>query len=178
MIVGLFGAWRSQPGDPIYGRAEQFGRALATAGHAVLTGGYAGVMEAANRGATEAGGRSIGVTCPEIDRLLPPNRWINERIAEPDLPARLARCFRMIDAAVFFPGRSGTITELSLALEMREKGLLSRPVYLACDYWSDLLQAHLKANEALPYPSSPAPGLVFVQCDDAEVLIARLEVDS
>jgi hypothetical protein len=178
MIVGVFGAWRPKPGDPIYVRAEQYGWALVSAGHAVLTGAYSGVMEAANRGAMEAGGRSIGITCPEIDRLLPPNEWLSERIDEPDLPARLAACFRMIDAAVFFPGRSGTITELSLALEMREKGLLIRPVYLACDYWDDYLQAHLKANEALPYPSSPSPALVFVRCAEADTLISRLEVDA
>jgi uncharacterized protein (TIGR00725 family) len=178
MIVGVFGTWRSQPDDPICVRAVLYGKALAEAGHAVLTGGYSGVMEAANRGAAEAGGRSIGITCPEIDRLLPPNRWISERIPEPDLLARLATCFRMIDAAVFFPGRSGTITELSLAIEMREKGLLSRPVYLACDYWDGFLRAHQAANEALPYPSSPSPALVSVRCDEPERLISGLEVDA
>lgn len=175
MIVGVFGTWRAQPGDAIYTRAEELGRALAVAGHAVLTGGYAGVMEAANRGATEAGGRSIGITCPEIDRLLPVNRWVKEHIQEADLLARLAACFRMIGGAVFLPGRSGTITELTLALEMREKGLLGHPVYLTCDYWDNLLLTYKDLNCALAYPSSPNPAPLAIHCTGTGDLISRLE---
>lgn len=176
MIVGIFGAWRAQPGDAIYTSAQDYGHALAAAGHAVLTGGYAGVMEAANRAAAEARGRSIGITCPEIDRLLPVNPWVNDHIKEIDLPARLAACFRMINAAVFLPGRAGTITELAFAMELREKGLLSHPVFLTCDFWDAFLIAHKTANCALGYPSSPSPDTLTIHCARPNDLILRLEV--
>lgn len=178
MIVGVFGTWRAQRGDPVYHLAEEFGRSLAQAGHAVLTGGYAGVMEAANRGAAEVGGRSIGITCPEIDRHLAMNPWVNDPIRESDLPARLATCFRLIQAALFLPGRSGTITELALALEMREKGILPHPVFLTCNYWDGFISACRETNCALDYPSSKSLGTRAVSCKTPRDLISRLSACS
>jgi uncharacterized protein (TIGR00725 family) len=175
MIVGIFGAWRAEKGDPIYSRAFEYGRAIAKSGHAVLTGGYAGVMEAANFGAAEAGGRSIGVTCPEIDQLLPVNPWASELIAACDLPDRLAICFRMIDAAVFLPGRSGTMTELAFALEMREKKLLKYPVFLTCDFWNRFLAAYVEINAALPYPTSKSIDRSSYLCFGPTELLQKLE---
>src|SRR4029078_7741171 len=59
--VAIFGSSRSQPGSPDYARAEGMGKALAKAGYAVITGGGPGDMEAANKGALEAGGESVGL---------------------------------------------------------------------------------------------------------------------
>ena len=174
-MVGVFGAWRAQEGDPIYSRAMDYGRALALAGHGVLTGGYSGVMEAANRGAAEKCGRSVGVTCPEINCLLPSNPWANELVRAEDLPARLAACFRSIEAAVFLPGRSGTITELAFALEMREKGLLTYPVFLTCNHWDSYLTTHREYSRSLAYPASEEPSELVCHCVSPSALIDRLE---
>src|SRR3990170_2627033 len=59
--ISVFGSARTKPDDPMYAAAEEFGRKLVDAGYAVITGGGPGVMEAANRGASEAGGISVGL---------------------------------------------------------------------------------------------------------------------
>ncbi len=71
MRVAVFGGSAPQPGQPAYLEAQHLGEMLAKAGHEVVTGGYMGVMEAVSRGAAEAGGHVIGVTCKEIERLAP-----------------------------------------------------------------------------------------------------------
>jgi uncharacterized protein (TIGR00725 family) len=175
MTIGVFGSWRAAEGDPIYSLAVEYGRALAAAGQSVLTGGYSGVMEAACRGASEAGGTTIGVTCPEIDRLLPVNRWVTEEIKAKDLQERLATSLRRIDAAIFFPGRTGTITELAFALELREKGILRYPLFLPCDYWDGFLHAHAAVNKQLPYPALDFPGgMLFMHCSTPANALSRL----
>ena len=73
----LVWALEPSPGEPLYACAYDTGRALAVAGHTVLTGGYGGVMEAASRGALEAGGRTVGVTC-SIFGARTANAWIHK----------------------------------------------------------------------------------------------------
>lgn len=175
MVVGVFGGWRPVAGDSTYLLAVDYGRALGAAGHCVLTGGYSGVMEAASRGAVESGGKTIGVTCPEIDRLLPVNPWVTEEVKTRDIQERLAFCFRRIDAAVFFPGRSGAATELVFALELREKGILRQPLLLTCDFWDEILRAHSAVNARLPYPMAAAQsGPLFIHCSAPADALARL----
>lgn len=175
MVVGVFGGWRPVDGDPLYNLARDYGRALGAAGHCVLTGGYSGVMEAVSRGAVESGAKTMGVTCPEIDRLLPVNRWVTEEIKTQDLYARLAACFRRIDVALFFPGRSGTATELVFSLELREKGILRRPVFLSDNFWDELLRAHAAVNSKLPYPASAAGNSpAFIHCGAPTDFLAQL----
>jgi len=175
MRVGIFGSWRIGRDDPIYSHAAEYGRVLAAACLSILTGGYSGVMEAACKGAVEVGGATIGVTCPEIDRLLAVNRWVNQEIKARDLQERLAIAFRLIDAAVFFPGRSGTITELALAIELREKGILRHPILLPSEYWDDFLRAHAAVGMRLPYETSAAPNsTLFEHCLTPTYALARL----
>ena len=82
-----------QPGQPAYLEALHLGELLAKAGHEVVTGGYMGVMEAVSRGAAEAGGNVIGVTCKDIENWRPidPNRWVTELNEEKD-PVRPPGC--------------------------------------------------------------------------------------
>jgi len=81
-----------------------------------MTGGYIGAMEAVSRGAAEAGGRVIGVTCEEIESWRPvrPNRWIQEEWRLPTLKARLDALIEKSDAALALPGGPGTLTEIML----------------------------------------------------------------
>ena len=67
MNITVFGGSQPKEGDAAYAEAYQLGKLLAEAGHAVLTGGYIGTMEAASKGANEAGGHVIGVTCTDIE---------------------------------------------------------------------------------------------------------------
>ena len=68
MKVSVFGSSKPTPGDKTYTEALELGSLLAKRGHTVLTGGYMGTMEAVSRGAAEAGGHVIGVTCSDIEK--------------------------------------------------------------------------------------------------------------
>ncbi len=116
MHVAVFGSSAPRPGEPAYEEAYRLGRALAQAGHTVLTGGYIGTMEAVSRGAAEAGGRVIGVTCEAIERWRPvgPNPWLSEEWRTTTLLERLERLLEASDAAVVLPGSVGTWTEMML----------------------------------------------------------------
>jgi predicted Rossmann-fold nucleotide-binding protein len=94
MNVSVFGGARANPGDDLYNDALTLGGMLARAGHTVLTGGYSGSMEAISRGAAEAGGHVIGVTCDEIENWRPmrPNAWVKEEIRLATLPDRQSGC--------------------------------------------------------------------------------------
>ncbi len=116
MNVAVFGASAPRPGEPAYQEAYALGRALAQAGHTVLNGGYIGTMEAVSRGAAEAGGRVIGVTCEAIERwrAVGPNPWLSEAWRTTTLMERLSRFLEAAHAAVVLPGGVGTWTELLL----------------------------------------------------------------
>ena len=90
------------------------GRVLATAGYAVLSGGYVGSMGAVSRGAAERGGRVIGVTCAVFDPL-PRNAWLTEEIKAPTMMDRLAIMIDRADGFVAVRGGIGTLSEVTLA---------------------------------------------------------------
>src|SRR5215472_12098630 len=74
--ITVFGSSRPEDGQADYAEARELGRALATAGFAVCTGGYGGVMEAVSRGASESGGRVLAVTASFFRSRA--NRWVEE----------------------------------------------------------------------------------------------------
>src|SRR5258708_16993147 len=78
MKVSVFGGSQPKNGSAAYAEAQELGKLLAERGHVVLTGGYIGTMEAVSRGAAEAGGHVIGVTCEDIERwrAIDPNPWV------------------------------------------------------------------------------------------------------
>jgi uncharacterized protein (TIGR00730 family) len=116
MIVAVFGGAGAKPGDGNYLQAFDLGTSLAKAGHTVMTGGYIGIMEAASRGASEAGGHVIGVTCDEIEAFRPikPNQWVKEEWRYGTLSDRLMNLVNRCDAAIAMPGGIGTLAELSI----------------------------------------------------------------
>ncbi len=111
MNVTVFGGAQPQPGSPAYLEACELGRLLAQAGHAVLTGGYIGTMEAVSKGANEAGGHVIGVTCDEIEhwRGTSANRWVMEVRHFSTMQERLNELVRACDAAIATARRAGYI---------------------------------------------------------------------
>jgi uncharacterized protein (TIGR00730 family) len=111
-MVGVFGSARLVPPDPRYEEAREVGARLASAGFAVATGGYGGLMEAVSRGAAEAGGWVLGFPMrPWIEREL--NRWVSEARWADDIFERL-RGFHACDALVALPGGLGTLSEATL----------------------------------------------------------------
>ena len=112
----VFGGSQSKEGDTAYAEAMELGRLLAQRGHTVLTGGYIGTMEAISRGASEAGGHVIGVTCEDIEawRKSAPNRWVKEERRKKTIHERLQGLIDGCDAALALPGGAGTLTEVAL----------------------------------------------------------------
>jgi hypothetical protein len=113
--ITVFGSANAQPGDPLYQDSLLLGRLLAEAGYTVLTGGYIGTMEAVSRGAAEAGGHVIGVTCAEIEawRSVRANPWVMEEMRFETLRERLLALIEECDAALALQGGIGTLTEIA-----------------------------------------------------------------
>ncbi|MBO4206100.1 TIGR00730 family Rossman fold protein [Micromonospora echinofusca] len=138
--VSVFGSARSKPESPEWRMAEELGGALARAGYAVITGGGPGVMEAANRGATEAGGLSVGLGI-ELPFEQGINEWVDLAIDFRYFFARKTMFVKYAQAFVVLPGGFGTMDELFEALTLVQTGKVTRfPVVLmGTDYWRGLL---------------------------------------
>lgn len=138
--ITVFGSARFQEDHPYYQKALDLGRALAKQGFTVITGGGPGLMEAANRGAKEAGGRSIGCNI-----LLPheqhPNPYLDQVITFYYFFVRKVMLVKYSYAYVVLPGGFGTLDELMEALTLiQTKRLYNFPiVILEKDYWKTFM---------------------------------------
>src|ERR1044071_2194019 len=110
MRISVFGGSQPKQDSTAYAEAMELGKLLAQRGHTVLTGGYIGVMEAVSRGAHEAGGHIIGVTCEDIEawRPIKANAWVMEELRVKTLMERLHTLIHESDAAFALPGGAGT----------------------------------------------------------------------
>jgi uncharacterized protein (TIGR00730 family) len=138
--VTVFGSARILEGQPYYQLAVEMGRGLARLGFTVMTGGGPGLMEAANRGARQAGGRSVGVNI-----VLPfeqaPNRYCDRLVTCRYFFVRKVLLFKYSYAFVALPGGLGTLDELNEALTLiQTKKILHYPVVLmGSTYWRGFL---------------------------------------
>ncbi len=171
MKVTVFGGAAAQPGDAAYQEARRLGSLLAETGHIVLTGGYMGTMEAASRGAAEAGGHVIGVTCVEIERWRNSraNPWVLEEWKVESLMERLSLLMDRADAAIALPGGPGTLAEISLLWNrMIIAAAPIRPLILVGAGWQATFGAFFREQD--PYIHEPQRRLlVFVPTVDAAV---------
>jgi uncharacterized protein (TIGR00730 family) len=173
--IAVFGSSEPGPGDPRYERARALGRALARAGYGVVTGGYGGVMEAASRGAREAGGTATGVVCGDLFSGRVPNPWLTESVSTPDLFERTRELVRRARGFVVLGGKAGTLAELAFLWALNRAGCLAdRPVILltgpsgepwnalmTCLEHSDLLDpSELAATEIVASPGAAVRRLV------------------
>ncbi|MQA90857.1 MAG: TIGR00730 family Rossman fold protein [Gemmatimonas sp.] len=138
--VALFGSARVLPDDPQYETAAETAALLARAGFAVITGGGPGLMEAANRGASEAGGISIGCNI-ELPFEQGTNSWVEIAINFRYFFVRKTMFVKYSEAFIIFPGGFGTMDELFEALTLIQTGKIRNfPVILfGSEYWSGLL---------------------------------------
>jgi len=154
MNISVFGGSQPKEGSPAYQRAYELGKLLAEAGHIVLTGGYIGTMEAVSRGAAEAGGHVIGVTCDEIERWRPvkANGWVKEEWRREKLLERLHALVEGCDAAIALPGGPGTLTEIALTWNLMIIGAITpRPLILVGDGWQIIFdQVYESFGEYIP----------------------------
>jgi uncharacterized protein (TIGR00730 family) len=136
-IVTVYGSNSPKDGEAEYEQARALGRLLAQQGYVVATGGYAGTMEAASRGAKEASGYVIGVTTSLFDGIrLSANHYIDEEIKLPTLFQRLHHLVTLADAWVALPGGIGTLSEVALTWSLIQVGELPRhPFVLVGAMW-------------------------------------------
>ncbi len=149
MKVTIFGGATPQNNGTSYEDAFRLGQRLAQAGHVVLTGGYIGTMEAASRGAAEAGGHVVGVTCDEVEvwRKAKPNAWVIEERRFPSLHERLLALIDGCDAAVALPGGVGTLLEIAMMWNrMIIEAIPQRPLILVGPGWRDTMQSFYTAQ--------------------------------
>jgi uncharacterized protein (TIGR00730 family) len=149
MKVAVFGGAGAKPQDDIYRQAVELGAGLAKAGHTVMTGGYIGIMEAASKGAGEAGGHVIGVTCDEIESFRPtkPNPWVKEEWRFVTLSDRLMNLVNRCDAAIAMPGGVGTLAEISILWnQILIHAISPKPVILVGNGWQVTFEALLQAQ--------------------------------
>ena len=141
--ITIFGSSLPGEGSTAYEDARRLGQLLAERGIAVCNGGYGGLMAASARGAREAGGHTIGVTCT----LWPgeANPWIAEEIRAASFIERLMSLIERADAYVVLPGGTGTLAELALVWEMMNKSTLARtvggrkPLLVMAPYWQPVI---------------------------------------
>jgi uncharacterized protein (TIGR00730 family) len=139
--VSVFGSARTPRDHPHYAAGVRIGAELADAGYAVITGGGPGVMEAANRGASEAGGLSVGlgIELPFEQEL---NEWVDVGISFRYFFVRKTMFVKYAQAFVILPGGFGTLDELFEALTLVQTRKVTRfPVILfGTEYWGGLLE--------------------------------------
>jgi uncharacterized protein (TIGR00725 family) len=139
-IVTIFGGAKCSENDPEYLEARILGRLLAESGFTICTGGYLGVMEAASRGAREAGGRVLGIVMNQFKSE--PNRFLTEKVATDHFYDRLQNLIVRSVGFVAFKGAMGTVTEISLVWnKLQTKVLPYRPLVLVGDSWPKVVSA-------------------------------------
>ena len=137
--ISIFGSARTKPGDPLYAQVEALARGLAQAGLAVITGGGPGLMEAANKGAMEAGGLSIGcnIQLPFEQRA---NDYQDISLDFRYFFVRKLMFVKYTVGSVLCPGGFGTLDELMNALTLTQTGKIEQfPIVLfGRDHWEGL----------------------------------------
>ncbi|MBI1894753.1 MAG: TIGR00730 family Rossman fold protein [Candidatus Rokubacteria bacterium] len=138
--VSIFGSTRATHDDPAYASAEKIARLLAENGYAIITGAGPGVMEAANKGASEAGGLSIGLNI-DIPQGQTPNPYVKKLLSFRYFFVRKLMFAKYSTAFVFLPGGYGTLDELfePLTLIQTEKVRPFPVILVGSDYWRGLL---------------------------------------
>ena len=138
--VSIFGSSRTQADHPYYKLAEQTAAALAKAGFGVITGGGGGIMEAANKGALEAGGQSVGLNI-EIPEEQVANPFQNLSLSFRYFFARKMMFMKYAQAFIIFPGGFGTMDEFfeSLTLIQTMKMAHFPVILIGSSFWSGLL---------------------------------------
>ncbi|OZB50274.1 MAG: Rossman fold protein, TIGR00730 family [Cellulomonas sp. 14-74-6] len=138
--VSVFGSARIRKGQPEYDLARRVAERLARAGYAVITGGGPGVMEAANRGAAQAGGLSVGLGI-ELPFEQGMNKWVDLGVNFRYFFARKTMFVKYAEGFVVLPGGFGTLDELfeALTLVQTHKVIGFPIVMMGSDYWGGLL---------------------------------------
>lgn len=169
--VSIFGSARTKPDDPMYEHARELAAKLSHQGFTVITGGGPGIMEAANRGAKEAEGVSVGLAI-ELPREHGPNPYVDIAQYFRYFFVRKTMFVKYAQAFVIFPGGFGTFDELFESLTLVQTDKIDHfPIILfGSDYWSGLLD--WVRNTVVPRGNVSERDLDLVRiCDDIDEIV-------
>ena len=169
--VAIFGSARTPAADPFYAAAQETAGLLARAGYSVITGGGPGIMEAANRGAFEAAGVSIGCNI-ELPFEQSPNPYQTRSLKFRYFFVRKTMFVKYSNAFVIFPGGYGTLDELFEALTLiQTRKIKNFPVILyGSGFWAGMIEWVERALLRSKYISAEDRGLLHLTDSPAEVV--------
>jgi uncharacterized protein (TIGR00730 family) len=152
--ISVFGGSAPTADSAAYEMAMRLGALIAAAGWRVASGGYEGSMEAVSRGARQAGGQALGVTCDVFERAgLKPNAWVSEVVHLSTLRERLYYLVNECDAAVALPGGIGTLSEVAFTWSLMQAGeIAAKPLILVGPEWNRTVLAFLDSQAGMVRP--------------------------
>jgi uncharacterized protein (TIGR00730 family) len=173
--IAVFGSARLKRTDPVYSKAEAIARLLAKKGYNIITGGGPGVMEAANKGAVEGGGHSIGLNI-ELPFEQHPNEYANVKLSFQYFFVRKVMLIKYSVAYIILPGGFGTMDELFEAVTLiQTKKIRPFPVILVgSDYWGNMLD-WIKKEMIAQGTISPSDLEIFQVIDDPEEIVHMIQ---
>lgn len=170
--VTAFGSARLKESNIYYKKARELGQLLAQNGHAVITGGGPGIMEAANRGAFEYGGRSIGMNIT-LSHEQRPNPYLTDMLQFEYFFARKVMLAMSAKVYVFFPGGFGTMDEFSEILILMQEGKMPKmPLFLfGKSFWRPLDRFYATKMTSLK-TINPGDRKIYKLTDSVEEIVA------
>jgi uncharacterized protein (TIGR00730 family) len=172
--VTVFGSARTKPDHPHYALARRLGAAIVQLGFTVMTGGGPGIMEAANRGAREAGGRSVGCNI-ELPFEQDPNAYLDRCVHFRYFFVRKTLLIKYSYAFVILPGGFGTLDELFEALTLIQTRKIERfpVIVMGTEYWREaLVFLHKMADAGMV---SPGDLDLILATDSVEEAVAWIQ---
>lgn len=172
--VTVFGSARFPEAHPYYAAARDMGNTLVRAGFTVMTGGGPGIMEAANRGAKDAGGRSVGCNI-KLPSEQKPNRYLDTWVTFRHFYVRKVMLVKYSYAFVAMPGGFGTMDEVFETVTLIQTGKIKHfPVVLfGVDYWRPLVD-YLRGTLLAAHTIDPADVARLLVTDSVEEAVAHI----
>jgi uncharacterized protein (TIGR00730 family) len=173
--VSIFGSARTIPDDPVYKTAEKLSAMLVKNNFAIITGGGGGIMEAANKGASKAGGKSIGLNII-LPREQKPNRYSNIKVEFNYFFIRKVMFIKYASAYIIMPGGLGTLDELfEAATLIQTQRIKPLPIILVgSDYWSGLLD-WIRNQLVKTFKISPEDMDIFQVMDSPDEIVKTIK---
>jgi len=167
-VITVFGSSRVGPGDAEYETALRLGHLIGERGWVLCNGGYNGTMEAASRGAKEAGGSTIGVTVTVYDEVQA-NPWLDKIIVAPTLYNRLDQLIGLARAYIVLRGGIGTLLELAMVWNAVQTEPESKPVLVVGPEWDSILTKLYDSMPMHPWESNSLSRVPSIEAAIAEL---------
>ncbi len=146
--ITSFGSAFITPDEPLYTEIEQLGKLVAESGYDVCSGGYYGSMEAISKGSFVAGGKTIGIGVKGWE--IKPNQYLTGSILAENLMDRILKLINAADAYIIFKGGTGTLLEISAALElMNKKAMPEKKMIFYTDFWKNMISILQQDTDSL-----------------------------